>query len=68
MPDFSVLGRRLPGIDAKDKALGQAIYGADIKRPGMLYGKILRSPHPHARILRVDASKARRLPGVRAVS
>ena len=48
------------------KVSGKAIYGIDLKLPGMLYGKILRSPHPHARITGVDLEQARRMPGVRA--
>ncbi len=44
-----------------------AMYGADLKLPGMLYGKVLRSPHAHARILKIDTSKAAKLPGVKAV-
>ncbi len=48
------------------KITGKAIYGIDLKLPGMLYGKILRSPHPHARIMGVDLEQARRMPGVRA--
>ena len=46
---------------------GRAIYGADVRLPGMLYGKILRSPHAHARIRGIDVEAARQLPGVRAV-
>ncbi len=49
------------------KVSGKAIYGADLKFPGMLYGKILRSPHPHARVKKIDSSAARAIPGVRAV-
>src|SRR3984957_4805712 len=45
----------------------RAMYGADLKLPGMLYGKVLRSPHAHARILKIDTSKAAKLPGVKAV-
>ena len=50
-----------------DKVTGRARYGADINLPGLLYGKILRSPHAHARIKSIDTSKAEALPGVRAV-
>jgi CO/xanthine dehydrogenase Mo-binding subunit len=56
---------RRTGLDAKVQ--GDAEYTADLKRPGMLYGRILRSPHPHAHIRRIDASKALALPGVHAV-
>ena len=46
---------------------GKAIYTGDVQLPGMLYARVLRSPHPHARIRRIDASKALALPGVKAV-
>lgn len=64
---FSFVGKRVPKLDAPAKATGQVVYGHDMKLPRMLYGKILRSEHAHARILAVDTSKARALPGVRAV-
>ena len=50
--------------DARDKVLGTALYAADLTMPGMLHGAVLRSPHPHADILRIDDSEARALPGV----
>jgi CO/xanthine dehydrogenase Mo-binding subunit len=53
--------------DARAKALGTALYAADIVLPGMLHGVVLRSPHPHAEILHIDDSEARALPGVCAV-
>ncbi len=65
--EFSVVGKRLPGPDAIDKATGAAKYTGDMKLTGMLIGKILRSPYAHARILRVDASRAEKFPGVEAV-
>jgi len=67
MQDFINIGKRIPKMDAEEKVTGKAIYIHDLKVPGMLYGKILYSPHPHARILRIDTSEAERLPGVRAV-
>lgn len=67
MDEYSVIGKRLPRIDAIEKATGTAKYLGDLKIPGMLYGKILRSPYAHAKILRVDTSKAESLKGVRAV-
>ncbi|MCL5961431.1 MAG: molybdopterin-dependent oxidoreductase, partial [Chloroflexi bacterium] len=67
MKELSVIGKPLPRIDAVRKVTGEAIYGGDVVLPGMLHGKILRSPFPHARILNVDASRAKRLPGVKAV-
>jgi len=56
--------RRLDGVV---KATGQAIYTTDLEFPGMLHGKVLRSPYPHAKLLRIDASKAEQLPGVATV-
>ncbi|EFK09338.1 putative 4-hydroxybenzoyl-CoA reductase, alpha subunit [delta proteobacterium NaphS2] len=61
------IGKRLPRVDGIIKATGEAKYAADLSMPGMLHGKILRSPYPHARIINIDADKAKRLPGVRAV-
>ncbi len=66
MPSSNI-GVSVPRRDLLEKLTGQAKYTADIRLPGMLHGKILRSPHPHARILAVDASAAARLPGVHAV-
>src|SRR3990170_5685277 len=65
--DFSVIGKSVPKIDARDKVTGRAKYAGDLKVPGMLIGKILRSPHAHARILSIDTSRAEQLPGVLAV-
>lgn len=64
---FSVIGRRLRKVDGVGKVTGAALYTDDIVLPGMLHGKILRSPHPHARILSIDGSEAESLPGVHAV-
>lgn len=63
----STLGRDTPQVNARAKVLGRAVYAGDIKVAGMLHGKILRSPYPHARIVRVDTSAALALPGVKAV-
>jgi CO/xanthine dehydrogenase Mo-binding subunit len=67
MEDFINIGRRVPKKDGEEKVTGRAVYIHDLSIPGMLYGKILYSPHAHARILRIDTSRAERLPGVRAV-
>ena len=64
---FKVVGTRPIRHDGLEKVTGRAKYGADINMPGMLHGKILRSPHAHARIRSIDTSKAEALPGVRAV-
>jgi 4-hydroxybenzoyl-CoA reductase subunit alpha len=67
MPEYSYIGKRMPRIDSLAKVTGAAKYTADLKFPRMLVGKVLRSPLPHARILNIDASRALRLPGVKAV-
>ena len=67
MAELSVVGKRVPRVDAREKVTGEAIYAADIKLSNMLYGKILRSTHSHARIVKVDTTEALRLPGVKAV-
>jgi xanthine dehydrogenase molybdenum-binding subunit len=65
--EYRVIGTRPIRPDGADKVTGRAIYGADMRLTGMLYGKVLRSPHAHARIKSIDTSKAKALPGVRAV-
>ncbi len=65
--DLKVVGTRPIRPDGVDKVTGRANFGADMTVPGMIWGKIKRSPHAHARILRIDAEKALRLPGVKAV-
>ncbi len=67
MEEYSVIGKRVPRVDARAKVTGEAKYAADYSLPGMLWCKMLRSPHPHARILNIDTSKAEKHPGVRAV-
>ncbi len=67
MENLKVVGKKIPKLDAPLKATGAAQYIQDIKLPGMLYGKILYSKYPHANILKIDTSKAERLPGVKAV-
>jgi CO/xanthine dehydrogenase Mo-binding subunit len=62
-----VVGKSLPRFDAPGKVTGTAVYAADFALPGMLAGKVFRSTEPHARIVRLDVSRARALPGVRAV-
>ena len=64
---FNVVGQRLPMHDAAAKAKGTAQFTDDILLPGMLYGKILRSPLAHARIVRIDTTQALKLPGVKGV-
>jgi len=67
MPQYHVIGKRLPRMDAKDKVTGKARYTDDLSLPGMLCGMILRSPLPHAEIVGIDVSRALQLPGVKAV-
>jgi CO/xanthine dehydrogenase Mo-binding subunit len=66
-PALTVVGTRPIRPDGADKVTGRAAYGADFNMPGQLVGKILRSPHAHARIVSIDTSKAKALPGVKAV-
>jgi CO/xanthine dehydrogenase Mo-binding subunit len=63
----SVVGKAVPFVDIKEKLTGRAQYLDDIAFPGMLVGKILRSPHPHALIKSIDTSRAKKVPGVKAV-
>ncbi|MGJ7508991.1 xanthine dehydrogenase family protein molybdopterin-binding subunit [Variovorax sp. GT1P44] len=63
----STLGTDIPQVTARAKVLGRAMYAGDIKVAGMLHGKVLRSPYPHARIVSIDTSEALALPGVKAV-
>jgi CO/xanthine dehydrogenase Mo-binding subunit len=62
-----VVGESAPRVDAPPKVKGEFLYGSDLSREGMLYGATLRSPHAHARIVRIDVVPARGMPGVRAV-
>lgn len=64
--DSAVLGQA-PRTDALEKVTGAAVYAADLTLPGMLHARLLRSPLPHARVLRVDTTRARRVPGVAAI-
>ncbi|MEZ4501569.1 MAG: xanthine dehydrogenase family protein molybdopterin-binding subunit [Dehalococcoidia bacterium] len=64
---YEVIGTRPWRPDGVDKVTGRAVYGADVRLAGMLYGRVLRSPHAHAIIKRLDVSKALALPGVHSV-
>ncbi len=66
--EFKYIGQRSIRPDGYDKVTGRANYGADLSLPGMIWGKILRSPHAHAKILSIDTSKAEAHPGVLAVA
>jgi len=67
MEDFSVIGKSMPLMDGVEKVTGEGMYGVDAKLAGMIYGRVLRSPYPHAKILKIDTSEAEKLPGVYAV-
>jgi len=64
---LKVVGHPTPRIDAEERVTGRAKYTNDVQLPGMLYAKVLRSPHPHANIKSIDVSKAKAMPGVKAV-
>jgi xanthine dehydrogenase YagR molybdenum-binding subunit len=61
------IGKRIKRLDGPDKVSGKAKYTYDMNRPGMLYGKVLRSPYAHAKIVSIDLSAAEKMPGVKAV-
>ena len=65
--DLSVVGRNWARLDGVDKVSGSSVFADDVRLPGMVYGKIVRSPHPSARIVSIDTSAAEALPGVKAV-
>ena len=65
---LKIVGTRPIRPDGVDKVTGRANFGADMKMPGMLWGKIKRSPHAHARIVSINTDKAMELPGVKAVT
>src|SRR3989304_5232214 len=67
MSSFTAIGTRPVRHDGVDKVTGRAAYGADITLPGMLHGVVLRSPHAHARITRIDTSAAESMAGVKAI-
>ena len=65
--DLRVIGTSVDRRDAREKVTGAAMYSSDMAFPGMLHAKVLRSPHAHARIRRIDVTRAAALPGVRAI-
>jgi putative selenate reductase molybdopterin-binding subunit len=67
MPTLTTVGHATPRIDAALRVSGKANYTGDVRLPGMLYARVLRSPHPHARIRSIDIARARALPGVKAI-
>jgi CO/xanthine dehydrogenase Mo-binding subunit len=67
MNTLNSVGHASPRIDAIKRVTGAATYTGDVRLPGMLYARVLRSPHPHARIRKIDLTKAKALPGVKAI-
>src|SRR5262249_10097731 len=67
VPQLATVGQPTPRIDALERVTGKASYTGDFHLPGMLYARVLRSPHPHARIRSIDISKASAMPGVKAI-
>ena len=75
MPDYqwpdaehrTLIGKRVSRVDAPDKVSGQARYTYDVKRPGMLFGKMVRSPYAHCKVVSIDISAAEKMPGVKAI-
>jgi len=67
MSKFNVIGTGRPYVDAREKVTGKARYVTDVQLPGMLIGKALRSPYPHAKILNIDTSEAEKVPGVKCI-
>jgi len=67
MSELRIIGKPVPRHDAWEKVYGLTSYAADFSMPGMLYGKVFRSTEASARIISIDTTKARELPGVKAV-
>src|ERR1041384_52989 len=67
MAEYRVIGRPVERVDGPEMLCGQALYGPDVRLPGMLWGKVLRSPIPHGRVLGVETEAAKKHPGVKAV-
>ncbi|MBS3731911.1 MAG: hypothetical protein KGY42_03295, partial [Desulfobacterales bacterium] len=62
-----IVGKRVARVDGYERLSGAAVYPSDIKLPNMIYGAILRCPHPHARVKKLNTAPARKMPGVRAL-
>ena len=65
--DLAVVGKNWARLDGVDKVSGRSIFADDVRLPRMLFGKVVRSPYAHARIVSIDTSEAEALPGVKAV-
>ena len=66
--ELKIVGKRTPRLDGAEKVTGRARYTFDVSRPGMLHARMLRSPHAHARVVRIDTKDAEQQPGVKAVA
>ena len=64
---YKVVGKKVERVDGLERLIGEAKYASDIYLPGMLYAKFLRSPHPHAKVVKIDASRAQALAGVKLI-
>ena len=67
MASFTNIGQSTPRLEGTEKVTGSTQYTADLTLPGTLWGRCLRSPWPHARIIHIDASRAKQVPGVHTV-
>ena len=63
----TVIGENVSRVDGQEKVRGKALYTGDLRLPGLVHGKVLRCPYPHARIRRIDSRKAEQIPGVLGV-
>src|SRR5215469_17420626 len=63
----ALIGKRISRVDGPDKVSGKAKYTYDLHPPGLLYGKVIRSPYAHCKVVSVDTSAAEKMPGVKAV-
>ena len=62
-----IIGKAVPRVDAYERVSGSAVYPSDVSLPNMLYGAILRCPHPNARVVKIETGRAKSMPGVHAV-
>src|SRR4030066_925886 len=65
--EYKVVGKKVERVDAFERLVGEAKFASDIYLPGMLYVKILRSPHPHVKVVKIDTARAQALPGVKGI-
>ena len=65
--EYSITGKPTPNVDGPAKVTGEVVYTIDMTLPNRLYGKLLRSPYPHAKLISIDTGQAQQLPGVKAI-